>query len=142
MSFTNVVAAGVQPHIRVPMACTIALSVLQHSFQHIRDRAVVSAAITRRQHDDVAVLGHARIPAHALGVLGYAEVPFWLALEVARLRGVVVGDDDGWDCFAGAVVAVVFDWHVAVEAEEDDEDCDGGDGKYYASVRHGIVSRE
>lgn len=133
MSLANVVATGVQPHICVSMFRTVPLTVIQHALQHIRDGAVVTAAITRCQHHNVAILGRACISAHALRMLGDAKVPLWLAFEITGLWRVVVGNN-GRDGFGRRIVAVVLDRDVAVEAEEDDEDCDGRNGKYYASA--------
>lgn len=121
MCLPNVIPARVEPQVRVAVLLAVLFAVVQHPFQHVWDRAVVSAAIACRQHHDVSVPRRPRVAGHALGVLGYAEVPFWLRLEVARLRLVVVGGD-GRDGLARVVVAVVVDGHVAVELEEDDED--------------------
>jgi hypothetical protein len=138
VSLFDVVAAGIEPQVGVAVFRTVLLAVIQHTFEHIGNSAVVAAAVAGGQDDNVFVPGGACIAAHALGVLGYAKVPFWLVLEVAWLGRVVVG---GSRCngFAGAIIPVVLDRDVAVEAEQDNEYCDGGDGEDNGPAR-GLVS--
>lgn len=128
VSFANVVAASVEPQVLVAVLCAVLLAVLEHTREDIGDSAVVAAAVAGGQHDDVAVLGGARIAVEAARVLGHLPVPLGLGLEVAGLRRVVVRLDGG-DGLAGGIVAVVLDGHVAEEVEEHDEDGDGGDGE-------------
>jgi hypothetical protein len=134
VGLANVVSAGVEPQIGVAVLRTVLLAVVQHAFEDIGDGAVVAAAVRGGQDDNVFVAGGACIAAHALRKLGYAEVPFGLCLEVARLRRVVVRRGRG-NGFAGAIIPVVLDGHVAVESEEDNEDGDGGDGEDNGSAR-------
>lgn len=116
VSVANVVAAGVEPEIGVAVLGAVLLAVVQHALQDVGNGAVVAASIAGRQHDDVAILWRARVSIPAVCVLWDVPVPFWLSLEVAWLRLVVVGGH-GCDGFTGAVISVVFDWHIAVESE-------------------------
>jgi hypothetical protein len=137
VSLANVVAAGVEPHVCVSVLGAVLLAVIQYPFQDVGDGAVVAAAIARRQHNNVAVLRRPRIALPSVCMLGYAEIPLWLSLEVSGLRGVVVRCDNGDYRLGGGIVSVVLDWHVAVESEEDNENCERGDGEDYGSARQG-----
>ena len=137
---TNVVAAGIEPEVRVAVLCAVLLAVVEDALEHVGNGAVVAAAVAGGQHNNVPIPRRAHVATHALRMLGYAPVPFWLALEVARLRCVVVCCDGGYR-LARTVISVVLDRHVAVKSEEDDEYCDGGDGQYYGSARVGQLAR-
>ena len=126
MRIANVVAAGVEPQIGVAVLGAVLLAVVEHPFQHVWDGAVVAAAVARRQDNNVSIPRRARISLQRLRMLGYAEVPFWLRLEVPGLWLVVIGGDGRYR-LARAVVSVVLDRYIAVELEEDDEDCDERD---------------
>jgi hypothetical protein len=128
MRLANVVAAGVEPQVGVAMPFAVLFAVVQHTFQHIGNGAIVTAAVAGCQDNNVFIPRRPRIAAPAVGVLGYVPVPFWLSLEVARLRDVVVGDN-GCYRFAGHVSSIVFDGYVAVKSEEDNNCCDGRNGK-------------
>jgi hypothetical protein len=112
------------------MRLAVLLAVVEHASQYVLDGAIVTAAVAGGQDDNVLVPRGARIAAPTVGVLWYVPVPFRLALEVARLRDVVVGGDDGCYCLARRVVAVVFDRHMAVEAEQNNDGGDGRNGQY------------
>ena len=90
----------------------------------------MAPAVARRQHDDIAVFWWPRISAPAIAVLRYVPVPFWLRLEVPRLRRIVVRLD-GFYGFGGGVVpevvdrsmaSVVIDGHMAIQADKDSKD--------------------
>jgi hypothetical protein len=134
VGLANVVAAGVEPQVGVAMLGAVLFAVVEDALQHVGDGAVVATAIAGRQHDNVPVARRAGVAVPAVGVLGHAPVPLGLRLEVAWLRAVVVVGDGG-NGLAGPVVAVVLDGHVAVEAEEDDEDGEGRDGEDDGSAR-------
>jgi hypothetical protein len=124
VSIANVVAAGVEPEVGVAVLCAVLLAVVQHALEDIGDGAVVAASVAGRKHNNVPILRRSRISAPAVRVLWNIPVPFRLPLEVSGLRLVVVCGDGRYR-FAGAVISVVLDWHVAVEPEEDNEyrDC-------------------
>lgn len=129
MSLANVVAAGVEPEIGVAVLLAVLLAVVEDSFEHIRDGAVVATAVTGRQDDNITIPGLPGISFPGVCVFGDLPVPLGLCLEVARLGRVVVGDG-GYDGLCGRIVAVIVDRHIAVEAEEDDEDGDDGNSEY------------
>jgi hypothetical protein len=124
MRFANVIAAGVEPQIGVAMEVAVLGAVFEDALEHIGNCAVVAAAVAGRQDNNVLVPRRARIPGPGVGVRWDAPVPLWLALEVAPLRDIIVGDD-GSGRLAGRVGPVVFDGHVAVQLEEDHEDGEG-----------------
>jgi hypothetical protein len=119
MSLANVVAAGVEPHVRVAMLLAVLFAILKHSLQHIRNRAVVSSTIARREHYNISVLRLPCVSCPTARVVWDIPIPFWLCLEVAGLRRVIVYLDRHY-CLAGRIVSVVVRWYVAVEFEEDD----------------------
>ena len=136
----NVVAAGVEPEAGVAVLRAVLVAVVEHALEHVGDGAVVAAAVARRQHHHVSVARRARVAVHGACVLGHAPVPLGLRLEVARLRLVVVGRH-GHNRLARRIVAVVLDRHVAVEAEEHDEDGDGGDGEHHGPASRALAGR-
>lgn len=141
MRVANVVAAGVEPQVGVAVLRAVLLAVVEHPLQHVRDGAVVAAAVAGRQHDDILVPRGARIALHRLRVLWHLPVPFRLGLEVAGLGRVVVDRDRRYR-LAGPVVSVVLDGDIAVEVEEDDEEGDEGDGDYDGPAGMSVVNRE
>lgn len=129
VSLSDVITASVEPQVGVAVPCGVLLAVVQHALENVWDGAVVAATVAGSQDDNVSISWRTSIALPAVCVLGNAPVPLWLGLEVSRLGGVVVGDNWRYR-LSGRIIPVVLDWDIAVEAEEHDEDGDGGDGEY------------
>ena len=117
--FTNIIAAGVEPQMCVAVLLAVVLAVVEDALEYVRDRAVVASTVTGGQDNDIAVAGIARVAVPA-SVVWHLPIPFWLRLEVARLRLVILYCRRHY-CFSGRVIPVGIDWYVAEEFEENDQ---------------------
>jgi len=124
VSLANIVAAGVEPQIRVSIPRAVLLAVAQHSLQDIRDGTVVASTIACCQNNNIAILRLSRIALPVVGMVRHRPVPLWLSLEVAWLRYVVVRCHRRRCCKRRREVPVVVDRYIAKEPEKDYQGCD------------------
>ena len=117
MRLANIVATGVEPQICVAMPCAVLLTVVQHALKDVGNGAVVASTVTRGQNNDIAVSWISCI-AFPASVVWYLPVPFWLRLEVTRLRFVILYCS-WYYRFTRLIVPVVVDWYIAEEPEQD-----------------------
>jgi hypothetical protein len=89
VSFTNIIAAGVEPQMCVAVLLAVLLAVVEYALEYVRNGAVVASTVAGGQDHDITVARTARVAVPA-SVVWYLPIPFWLRLEVARLRLVVL----------------------------------------------------
>ena len=143
MSLADIVAAGIEPQVRVAFSCTILLAVVQHSFQHPWNSAIMTTTITCRQNDNIAIPRLPRIALPAIAVVGHLPVPFGLCFEVAFLWFIVVRCHRHMRSrLPWRVIPVVFEVHrdIIKQPEEDYKDRDCCYREYYGPIQWWFVS--
>jgi hypothetical protein len=120
--FTDIITAGVEPQMCVAVLLAVVLAVVEYALEHVGNGAVVASTVTGGEDYDIAVARITRVAVPA-SVVWHLPIPFWLRLEVARLRLVILHYRRHY-CLSGRVIPVGIDWYVAEEFEENDQCCD------------------
>lgn len=115
---SDVVSAGVEPEIRVPMLGAVLCPVVQNFVQQVGDFTVVAESITSCQDNDILVPWFPGISVKTAGVFGDYPVPFRLRLIVCWLRAVVARLDRYYGLAEGKV-AVVLDGNGIAETGDE-----------------------
>lgn len=120
----------------VTVFLTVLLAIIQHPLQHIRNLAVVSSSIARRQDNNVATSRLPRIAVPSICFGWHLPVPLRLVLEVARLVFVVLRYNVRYRPSRRLVVtAVVIARNTVVESEEKQKESEHRNAQYHRSVR-------